>query len=98
MPAPLEIGDLAEIADLTFKRKVAHIYEQPISKARDLVDQWSKEGIASTKKFMEKTADLVLAKFNSVELAFEEAYILPIGGPEQQNLASNGCSRKLRKL
>jgi diguanylate cyclase (GGDEF)-like protein len=79
MPAaPDEIRDLAEIADLTFKKLVAQIYEQPISETKDLVDQWSKEGIASTKGFMDKTADLVLAKFKCVETAFEEAYILPI--------------------
>ena len=75
---PDEIRELAEISELTFKKRVSNIYDEPTNETRELVDQWSKEGIASTRKFIERIADRVLAKFKSVEAAFEEAYILPI--------------------
>src|ERR1017187_9088151 len=75
---PDEIRDLAEISELTFKKLVSNIYDELINETGELVDQWSKEGIASTRKFVERIANRVLTKFKFVETAFEEAYILPI--------------------
>src|ERR1700722_1696747 len=75
---PDEIRDLAEMSELTFKKLVFNIYDEPINETRELVEQWSKEGIASTRKFLERIANRVWEKFKSVEAAFEEAYIMPI--------------------
>ena len=53
----------------------SELYESSIAKARDLVDRYSTEGIASLGKYLRKAADLVLLQFKSVEKLFETAYV-----------------------
>jgi hypothetical protein len=63
-----QIRDLAEMSDLTFKKLVMEVYEEPIKRnQRACVDQWSKKGITSTRKFLERIAKRVLEKSKSVE-------------------------------
>ena len=95
---PDEIRDLAEIAELTFKKRVSNIYDEPINETGELVDQWSKEGIASTRRFVERIANRVLAKFKSVEGAFEEAYILPIERAARIETSESWIRSKIQEI
>jgi diguanylate cyclase (GGDEF)-like protein len=95
---PDEIRDLAEMSELIFKKLVLNIYDEPINETRELVDQWSKEGIASTRKFLERIANRVWEKFKFVEAAFEEAYILPIEKAAKTETGESWIRSKIQEV
>jgi predicted nucleotide-binding protein len=64
-----------QIADLRFAKLTRDLYESAINATKELVEQYSNAGIASTGKFLRKTADLVLTQFKTVETTFEEVYL-----------------------
>jgi hypothetical protein len=67
-------------ANLRFKGEVYELYEPAIQNNHELVEQYSKEGIAASMKFARRTADAVLAAFRTVEPIFKRTYIDPFAG------------------
>jgi hypothetical protein len=73
---PAEIGNRGRIADLRFRKSTADLYEGTIQRSKDLVDQYSNEGVASAPVFLRKVADAVLTQFKTIERLFEAAYAI----------------------
>lgn len=72
-------ANLDRVASIRFRKSVSDLYEGPIRDTKDLVDQYSIEGVASVGKFLRKAADAVLFRFKTVERLFEDAYITQLG-------------------
>ena len=78
---PSDANSLAafeHLADLRFRNEVADVYDSVMDAATELVEEYSNAGIASARRFSEKTAGLIVAKFKTVAKIFEEVYIQPL--------------------
>ncbi len=71
----VELADFGRIGDLRFRKRATNLYDAAIRDNKDLLEQYSREGIASTGKFVRKVADAVVAQFKTIEQVFEETYI-----------------------
>ncbi len=60
-----------------FSFRTANLYEDAIRSTRDLVAQYSNEGIAHAGRYTQKVADIVLERFQAIEGILREIYIDP---------------------
>jgi hypothetical protein len=73
----LDLAAFERRADLLFKQETELMYDEEIAKVKDLVESYENVGIASAGKYVDRAADLVLARFKRVEAIFRESYLKP---------------------
>jgi hypothetical protein len=65
-------------ADLELSLRIDQLYEAEIAKTKELVEEYSNTGIASGLRFVQKTADLVLTRYKTLQATFVEIFIRPL--------------------
>jgi|SRR5947209_1895718 len=70
-----ELSKLEELAERRFQRTARTLYEPLFPVVRDLVEQFTLQGLARSSSFCQAVADLVFKQFSTLKTTFIESYI-----------------------